>query len=132
MSLIPAALRHEEAAYEILTYPHPALKERCQPVSDFGPDLRRTLDKMLRTMYLGDGIGLAAPQVGILKRMVVIDVSADRRAPNFFVNPEIISRSGSTASEEGCLSVPGFRETIKRSAAVTVRKASVPTRAAME
>lgn len=121
MSFQPAVFKRDQSVYDILTYPNPVLKEHCQPVAAFGPELRGVLDKMLRTMYAGDGIGLAAPQVGILERLVVIDISPERREPFYFVNPQIISQSGTSTFEEGCLSIPDYRDTVKRSAEVTVQ-----------
>jgi peptide deformylase len=105
----------------ILEFPDPRLRTRAQPVTRFDADLHRVIDDMLETMYAAPGIGLAATQIDVHLRLVVIDVSAERNAPLILVNPEILSREGETATEEGCLSVPGFFDEVKRASRIRVR-----------
>lgn len=105
----------------IRIYPDPVLREKATAVSTFTPELGELLDNMAETMYHGDGIGLAGPQVAALQRVIVVDVSPDRSDLIEFVNPEITSSEGTTSSEEGCLSIPGFRETVKRKERIEVK-----------
>ncbi len=120
------------AKLEILTYPNPLLREVSQSVEKFTPDLKKLAEDMLETMYDANGIGLAAPQVGELKRMLVIDarsrdpetaryevddltpLEAKIKQPLVLINPEIIKGEGKTTFDEGCLSVPSFFETVER------------------
>ncbi len=90
-------------------------------VDTIDTSIHTLLDDMAETMYDARGIGLAAPQVGILKRVCVIDVSESRRERLDFINPEIISSQGKVSSEEGCLSIPDYRETIFRKEKISVR-----------
>ena len=105
---------------EILHFPDPRLRRRAEAVSVVDDDVRRLIDDMLETMYEAPGIGLSAPQVNIAKRVITIDVSQDRSAPLCLVNPEIHAVSGETETEEGCLSVPGVYEIVKRPERVRV------------
>ncbi len=105
----------------ILHYPDPRLHQRARPVEHIDPELQRTFDDMLETMYAAPGIGLAATQVGIGLRFTVVDVSEAKDEPQVFINPEIITRAGKCKSEEGCLSVPGYSDTVIRSQQVHVR-----------
>jgi peptide deformylase len=105
----------------ILEYPDPRLRTRAGPVTQFDAELGRLIDDMFETMYAAPGIGLAATQVDVHKRLLVIDVSKDRDQPLVFVNPEILSREGEEVSEEGCLSVPENFAEVKRAAKVRVR-----------
>ena len=105
---------------EILHYPDPRLRRRAEPVSVVDDEVRRLIDDMLETMYDAPGIGLSAPQVNVAKRVVTIDVSKDRSEPVCLVNPEIRSVVGETETEEGCLSVPGVYELVKRPEKVRV------------
>jgi peptide deformylase len=105
----------------ILEFPDPRLRTRARPVTRFDADLHRVIDDMLETMYAAPGIGLAATQVDVHQRLLVIDISADRTDPLVLVNPEILSREGETATEEGCLSVPGYFDEVKRAARIRVR-----------
>ena len=116
----------------ILTFPDARLREVSQPVTDFNPELKTLVDDMIDTMYDANGIGLAAPQVGELKRVLVIDTRArDEKGrrykydemteleaaipqPLVLINPEIVKGEGKTTFDEGCLSVPGFFETVQR------------------
>jgi peptide deformylase len=105
----------------ILEYPDPRLRTRAQPVTQFDAELGQLIDDMFETMYAAPGIGLAATQVDVHKRVVVIDVSEERNQPLVFVNPEILSREGEEVSEEGCLSVPENFAEVKRAAKVRIR-----------
>ena len=108
------------ARLRILHFPDPRLRRHAEPVSAVDDHVRRLIDDMLETMYDAPGIGLSAPQVNVAKRVVAIDVSKDRNAPLCLVNPEIRSVSGETETEEGCLSVPGVYEMVKRPEKVRV------------
>ena len=102
---------------KILTEPDPILRKKCNPIASVDDNLRKLLKNMLETMYKAPGIGLAAIQIGILKRAVVIDISKEeeKKDPLFLINPEIIYRSNETSTyEEGCLSLPGQYAEIER------------------
>ena len=104
---------------KILTEPDPILRKKCEPLEGVNDQLRNLMNDMLETMYEAPGIGLAAIQIGVLKRVVVIDVSKKEgeKSPLFLVNPEIIYRSKKTSTyEEGCLSLPGQFAEIERPA----------------
>jgi len=112
------------ALRDILTVPHPVLKQVSTPVEGVDDDLRALMDDMLETMYAAPGIGLAAVQIGVPKRVIVMDLSRDEdaRAPRYFVNPEIVWRSEETLPyEEGCLSVPEIYDEVERPAQVKLR-----------
>lgn len=109
------------AIRSILEFPDPRLRTRAQPVTRFDADLDRIVDDMLETMYAAPGIGLAATQIDVHQRLLVIDVSAESNDPLILINPEILSREGEIATEEGCLSVPGYFEEVKRASRVRVR-----------
>jgi len=112
------------ALREILTVPDPRLKQVSVPVDGVDDDLRALMDDMLETMYDAPGIGLAAIQVGVPKRVIVMDLSReeDQRAPRFFVNPEIVWRSEETQPyEEGCLSIPDIYDEVERPARVKLK-----------
>jgi peptide deformylase len=109
------------AILSILHYPDPRLRNKALPVAEVDATVRTLLDDMLATMYEAPGIGLAAPQVNVSKRVIVIDISEERNQPLFLVNPEILSRQGETQVEEGCLSVPYIYEPVGRSERVKVR-----------
>ena len=98
----------------ILEFPDPRLRTRAQPVTRFDADLGRLIDDMLETMYAAPGIGLAATQVDVHKRVIVIDISKEHDEPLVLVNPEILAREGEASTEEGCLSVPGIFDEVKR------------------
>ena len=108
------------AVLNVLTYPDPRLRQRAEPVQTVDDDVRRLIDDMAETMYSAPGIGLAAVQVNVLKRVVVMDISQDKSDLKVFVNPKIISRSGDQESEEGCLSVPGIYALVHRSKEIVV------------
>jgi peptide deformylase len=109
------------AKMEILTFPDERLRRRAEPVETVDERVRQLVDDMLETMYAAPGIGLAAIQVNVPKRVVVIDTSEDKSAPLCLINPEILGRDGEEQMEEGCLSVPGFYETVTRAERVKVR-----------
>ncbi|WP_421995559.1 peptide deformylase [Reyranella sp.] len=112
------------ALLPILTAPDPRLKKKSEPVDAVDDVVRRLMDDMLETMYAAPGIGLAAPQVGVLKRVIVLDIDREetRTGPLFMANPEIVEASDEDATyEEGCLSVPEHYSDVVRPAAVTVR-----------
>ena len=105
----------------ILEYPDPRLRTRAAPVDVVDARLRELIDDMLETMYAANGIGLAATQVDVHRRLLVADVSESRREPRVFVNPEILSREGTEVSQEGCLSVPGYYDEVERAERIRVR-----------
>jgi peptide deformylase len=105
----------------ILEFPDPRLRTRAEPVTRFDAALGTLIDDMLETMYAAPGIGLAATQVDVHKRLIVIDISEEHNEPLVLINPEILAREGEAQSEEGCLSVPGIFDEVKRAAKVRVR-----------
>ncbi|MDO5530390.1 peptide deformylase [Sutterella sp.] len=110
------------AKLPVIQYPHPVLAAKAEPVTVFDDDLRRLAADMAETMYDAPGVGLAANQVGVLKRMVVIDVTEEKTGLTVFVNPEIIEKSDTLIDhEEGCLSLKGLYEHVKRPDHVRVR-----------
>jgi len=102
------------ALLEILEYPDPRLRTRATPVERVDDPIRRLIDDMLETMYAAPGVGLAASQVDVHKRIIVVDVSEERDTPYVFINPVIEIIGGEQESQEGCLSVPGFYELVTR------------------
>lgn len=109
------------AILDILEYPDPRLRTRAKPVERVDDDVRKLVDDMLETMYDAPGIGLAATQVNVHRRIIVVDVSENRDAPHAFINPELELLGGSLETEEGCLSVPGFYEPVTRAEHIRVR-----------
>jgi len=109
------------AIMPILHFPDARLREVAVDIDVVDDDVRRLIDDMLETMYDAPGIGLAAPQVNIHKRLIVIDISEDRSGPLCLVNPCIVSAEGLEETEEGCLSVPGIYEQVERAERVQVR-----------
>jgi len=109
------------ALLDIKIYPDPILKQKAEDVTVFDQKLEKLLDDMAQTMYAAPGVGLAAPQIGICQRVAVVDVSEDRNDLIHLVNPEIILREGKKSGEEGCLSIPEYRDTVERSASISVR-----------
>ena len=111
------------AILEIIKYPHPVLKKKCETVSQIDEEVRALVHDMRETMYGAGGIGLAACQVGVSRRVIVLDVSPMDPEHSFFalINPEIISEEGEIDHEEGCLSVPDCLEKVKRKEKVCVR-----------
>jgi peptide deformylase len=112
------------ALREILVVPDPVLKQVSQPVDKVDDDLRALMDDMLETMYAAPGIGLAAIQVGVPKRVIVMDLAGpdEEKAPRFFVNPEILWASEETLPyEEGCLSIPDIYDEVERPSQVKLK-----------
>ena len=108
------------ALLEILHFPDPRLRNKAMPVDQVDDAIRQIVDDMFETMYHAPGIGLAATQVNIAQRIIVIDISKDKSEPLCLINPEILSRSGEEEMEEGCLSVPGYYETVRRAEKVKI------------
>ncbi len=106
---------------KILEFPDPRLRTKAQPVEQVDDALRTLIDDMFETMYDAPGIGLAATQVDVHKRLLVADVSEDKQQPLVLINPEILSKDGVEVMEEGCLSVPGFYEEVERADRIVVR-----------
>jgi peptide deformylase len=108
---------------EIVKYPDPVLQKPAEPVAEFGDELHKLIEDMFESMYDAKGIGLAAPQIGISKRLTVIDLSFKKNPEEkiVLINPEIIFKEGKQYEEEGCLSLPEIREKVSRAAKVTVR-----------
>ncbi len=109
------------ALLKILEYPDPRLRTRAVPVEAVDDEIRRLIDDMLETMYAAPGVGLAATQVDIHKRLLVVDVSEIKDRPLCLINPEIVEKDGVEISEEGCLSVPGVTELVERAEHIKVR-----------
>jgi len=111
------------ALRKIMHYPEPVLKEKSLPVTEFNDELKQLAEDMVETMYDAPGVGLAAPQVGELKRLIILDCSAKDEENDLIVavNPEIVDKKGESLEEEGCLSVPGFWASVKRYGEVTMR-----------
>jgi peptide deformylase len=109
------------ALLPILEYPDPRLRKRAKPVTEVDARVRQLIDDMLETMYEAPGIGLAATQVNVHERIVVIDISEKRNDPYCLVNPEIVATRGEISSEEGCLSVPEIYESVDRAETIEVR-----------
>jgi peptide deformylase len=113
------------ARLQILEYPDPRLRTRAKPVEVFDAALSKQVEDMFETMYAAPGIGLAATQVDYHKRLIVMDVSEDKRQPQVFINPEILAAEGTGTGEEGCLSVPGIFDEVKRAAKILARAQDV-------
>ncbi|HLG99549.1 MAG TPA: peptide deformylase [Bryobacteraceae bacterium] len=110
--------------YPIVLYGEPVLEKQAGTITEFDtPDLHKLIDDMFESMYAAKGVGLAAPQIGISKRIAVIDLSVGEDAAQkiVIINPEIINKEEVQTSEEGCLSIPGFREQVTRPLRVRVR-----------
>ena len=108
------------AKLDILTFPDPRLRNRSAPVEQVDARVRQIVADMFETMYAAPGIGLAAPQVNIHRRIVVIDISEDKDQPLCLINPHLLELHGETQMDEGCLSVPGFYEPVARAESVRV------------
>jgi peptide deformylase len=108
------------AQLNILHYPDPRLRKPALPVETVDDRVRTLVANMLETMYAAPGIGLAATQVNVQKRIVVMDISENKDQPRVFINPAILEREGEGEMEEGCLSVPGFYETVRRAERIRV------------
>lgn len=109
------------AKLTILEFPDPRLRKKAAPVDAVDDELRTLIDDMFETMYAAPGIGLAATQVDVHRRLLVADVSADKEDPHVFINPEILEKDGVTVTEEGCLSVPGYYEEVQRAEHIRLR-----------
>lgn len=109
------------ARLQILEYPDPRLRTRAKPVEVFDAALAKQVEDMFETMYGAPGIGLAATQVDYHKRLIVMDVSEDKNNRMVFINPEVLSAEGVGTGEEGCLSVPGIFDEVKRAAKIRAR-----------
>ena len=109
------------AKLKILEFPDPRLRKKAVPVTAVDDALRQLIDDMFETMYDAPGIGLAATQVDVHRRLLVADVSAEKDDPYVLINPEIVASDGVEVSEEGCLSVPGYYEEVERAEHVRVK-----------
>jgi peptide deformylase len=109
------------ARLPILEYPDPRLRIRAEPVTKFDTELKTLVADMFETMYAAPGIGLAATQVNVHKRILVCDVGVDGKQPYCLINPEIVRAEGQTNAEEGCLSVPEYYDFVDRAAVIRVR-----------
>lgn len=106
---------------DILEYPDPRLRKVAAPVVSVTPEIRKLVRDMAETMYAAPGIGLSATQVDVHKRIIIIDVSPTHDQLKVLIDPELVSADGESDCEEGCLSVPGYYEKVRRAARVTVR-----------
>lgn len=113
--------------YPIVKFGDPVLEKNAEPVTVFDQDLKKLVDDMFESMYAAHGVGLAAPQIGISKRLAVIDVTfkEDPDAKLVLANPEIVHTEGRHTQNEGCLSIPDFRESVTRAKKVTIRAQDV-------
>jgi peptide deformylase len=113
--------------YPIIKFPDPILQRPSEPVIAFDAELSRLVDDMFESMYVAHGIGLAAPQIGIPKRLTVIDLSFQKTPEDkiTLINPEVVTREGKIYEEEGCLSLPDIREKVARAAKVRIRAQDV-------
>jgi peptide deformylase len=109
--------------HTVVKYPDPVLAKKAEPVTVFDDELRTLVAEMFESMYAAQGIGLAAPQISISKRLTVIDTSFKKEPKDklVLINPEVVERSGKQTEEEGCLSLPDIREKVQRAAKVKVR-----------
>ncbi|MDX1351899.1 MAG: peptide deformylase [Thiomicrorhabdus sp.] len=106
---------------DIVLYPEQGLREICAPIPEMNDEIDKLIDDMFYTMYDAPGIGLAAPQVAVQQRLIVVDVSETKDQPIALLNPEIIRSAGEISWEEGCLSIPGVYGTVKRPSEIIVR-----------
>ena len=109
------------ARLPIIEFPDPRLRTVARPVREVDTRIRQLIDEMFETMYAAPGIGLAATQVDVHERLLVLDVSEDKSYPMVFINPEILETEGSQVYQEGCLSVPGIYADVKRAEKIRVR-----------
>lgn len=109
--------------YPIVKFGNPVLEKPAEPVTVFDDELKKLIEDMFESMYAAKGVGLAAPQIGISRRIAVVDVTfkEDPNAKLVLINPEIIHKQGRHSQSEGCLSIPDFRENVSRAQAVTIR-----------
>jgi peptide deformylase len=113
------------ARLQILEYPDPRLRTKAKPVEVFDAALAELASDMLETMYAAPGVGLAATQVDVHKRLIVMDVSEEKAKPQVFCNPQILAQEGVGVTEEGCLSVPGIFDEVKRATTIRARAQDV-------
>src|ERR671929_115475 len=113
--------------YPIVKYGDPVLETPAKPITEFNDELRQLVEDMFESMYAAHGVGLAAPQIGVSKRLAVIDVTfkEDPQAKLVLANPEIVHTEGKHTQNEGCLSIPEFREPVSRPSKVTIRAQDV-------
>ena len=109
------------ALLNILCFPDPRLRTKATEVTEFDERLKTLVNDMLETMYDAPGIGLAATQVNVHKRLLVVDISEDKNDPKVLINPRILAAEGDEEMDEGCLSVPGYYETVRRADMVHIR-----------
>ena len=105
----------------IREWPDEMLKKECKPVKEMTPRLQELVQDMIETMHEANGVGLAAPQVGVLKRIFVVDISEDGNEPYVCVNPEILEKEGEQFDYEGCLSLPGYSGKVRRAEKIRMR-----------
>lgn len=106
---------------DLVLHPNEGLREICQPITELTDELDKLIDDMFYTMYQAPGIGLAAPQVAVQQRLIVVDVSEDKTQPIALINPKIIKAAGEITWEEGCLSLPGIYADVTRPSEILVR-----------
>ncbi|MGI4755252.1 MAG: peptide deformylase [Janthinobacterium lividum] len=113
--------------YPVIKYPDPRLAQKAEPVTVFDKELAKLVDDMFESMYAAEGIGLAAPQIAVLKRIFIVDVSFGKEPKDklVLINPEILSHEGKQVEEEGCLSLPDIRDKVSRAMHVRVRAQDV-------
>ena len=109
------------AILTILEFPDERLRQKAKPVEEVDDGIRKLIDDMFETMYAAPGIGLAATQVNVQRRLLVLDISEEKNQPLALINPELLTREGQGESDEGCLSVPGVFEKVKRAEKIRVR-----------
>lgn len=124
---VKSAKKFSGKIHEVVKYPEPVLARRGEEVTVFDAELKQFVDEMFESMYVAQGIGLAAPQIAVSKRITVIDVSFQKNPKEkiVLINPEIIEREGKVLEEEGCLSLPDIREKVSRAEWVKVRAQDV-------
>lgn len=120
-SATASGLLIDMAKLKILEFPDPRLRTRAKTIECVDDQLRQLVDDLFETMYEAPGIGLAATQVDIHRRLLVADVSAEKSDPHVLINPQILQRDGTQVTEEGCLSVPGYYEEVERAEHIRVR-----------
>ena len=122
-----AVIKSAPKLHEVVKYPDPILAKAGESVTEFTPELAQLVEEMFDSMYAAEGIGLAAPQIGISKQITVIDVSFKERPEDklVLINPEVLDREGKQVEEEGCLSLPDIRAKVERAAWVKVKAQNV-------
>ena len=106
---------------KILEFPDPKLRITASPIDTVNDELQKTIDDMFETMYAAPGIGLAATQVDIHKRLLVMDITAEKDQPFVMINPEVTKKEGNVISNEGCLSIPGYQDDVERYEAISIK-----------